>query len=43
MATKQAEYAKRQKAKGYSLVSLWVPTKFLDRIKKYAKRLRSNG
>jgi hypothetical protein len=33
-------YRERQAAKGLVLVQVWVPTELVERVKKYAKRLR---
>jgi hypothetical protein len=38
--TKQAAYRERMKAKGLMYVQVWVPVEDVDRLKKYAKRLR---
>ena len=37
---KEARYAERQRAKGFSLVKVWVPTGTVDDLKAYAKSLR---
>ncbi len=38
--TKQADYEKRQRERGYRPVRVWVPAADVERLKAYAARLR---
>lgn len=40
---KQKAYADRQLAKGMKKVSVWVPANMVERLKKYAERLRKEA
>ena len=39
--TPQESYAKRMKKKGNKMVQLWIAAENVERIKKYAMRLRA--
>ncbi len=41
--TRQQDYDARQRARGHKKVCLWVPTDKVDRLKKYADKLRKEA